>query len=134
MASNIPITTEARTAVSRLTNNQEKRPLETFNILSVIFSSPTPPRNFISSPASSFITSTISSAVITPINLPFLSTTGAETRSNLSNSIATISLSKSELIVTKWFDLISCRFMSLSDLNKLDNNKAPCGLFAGSTR
>jgi hypothetical protein len=101
VASKNPITRDARTAVNRLINNQEKRPLETLIALSVIFSSPTPPSNFISSPASSCITSTISSAVITPISLPLISTTGAETRSNLSNSKATISLSKSALIVTK---------------------------------
>ena len=81
VASNRPMTMEARIAVPRLTSSQTKRLRVVRSTVSVMDSWPTPPSRWMSSSASSWITSTMSSTVITPIMRWFSSTTGAEIRS-----------------------------------------------------
>ena len=84
--SNHEITQEARMAVSRLTNSQEKRERVVCQTVSVMVSSaPTPPRCRMSSSASSWITSTMSSTISVPTSRPASSTTAAETRLYCSN-------------------------------------------------
>ena len=69
VASNRLITQEARIAVPRLTNSQMKRCLVVCQTGSDTDSPATPPSRRISSEASSWMTSTTSSAVIMPTSL-----------------------------------------------------------------
>ena len=81
-SSKLLITQEASSAVSRFANSQGKRPLAMRQTESDSSSSrPTPPSAWMSSSASSSMTSTMSSKVITPTSRSFSSTTGADTRS-----------------------------------------------------
>ena len=80
VASNRLITQEARIAVPRLTNSQMKRCLVVCQTGSDTDSPATPPIRRMSSDASSWMTSTTSSAVMTPSSLWSGSTTGAEVR------------------------------------------------------
>ena len=73
-----PITAEAIIAVNKLSKSQVNLLLVFFKTPSVIYSSPTPASLHASSSASYFNTVKISSLVIIPTNLLFLSTTHAE--------------------------------------------------------
>ena len=90
VASNSEITQEASTAVSRLMKSQAKRERVVSSTVSLIVSSaPTPPRCSTCSSASSWITSTMSSAISVPMRRPLSSVTAAETRLYLSKRQAT---------------------------------------------
>ena len=80
VAPNLLITHVANKAVNKFKSNQLNLLFVFFKILSVISSSPTPASLRTSSSASSFTTVKISSLVIIPTNLLFLSTTPADVR------------------------------------------------------
>ena len=81
VASNMPMMSEATTAVPRLMSSHTKRERAVSRTESDSSSSPTPARRRMSSSASSRMTSTTSSMVSTPTSRPLASTTGADRRS-----------------------------------------------------
>ena len=130
---NNPITEEARIAVSILSINHEKRPFTVSINEELIDKSLTPVKPWRSSSASSLITSTISSTIITPRSLFILSITGISTSPYCWNNNATSSWSVWTFTLLGLVAIKSFNLTGLFADNNLDNDITPNNLWAGST-